>query len=106
LHQQRCPGACHEDDGDFLLRLQRVAAKLVDVLEVSISGMTAQIAVAADGIVSHIELWTDTDAEPCLVRFGLPHPDDPRGLPTRFDVSRGDEMFGTLVVEPTAEEQP
>jgi serine protease Do len=82
------------------------AAKLVDVLEVSISGMTAQIAVAADGIVSHIELWTDTDAEPCLVRFGLPHPDDPRGLPTRFDVSRGDEMFGTFVVEPAAEEQP
>jgi serine protease Do len=82
------------------------AAELIDVLEVSVSGMTAQIAVTADGIVSHVELWTDADAEPCLVRFGAPHPDDPRGLPTRFDVSRGDEIFGTFVVEPAAEEQP
>lgn len=82
------------------------AAELIDVLEVSVSGMTAQIAVAADGIVSHVELWTDADAEPCLVRFAPPHPDDPRGLPTRFDVSRGDEIFGTFVVEPAAEGQP
>jgi hypothetical protein len=38
------------------------------------------------------------------VRFGSPSPDDPRGLPTRFDVTRGDEVFGTFIVEPPAEE--
>ncbi|MFM8953072.1 MAG: S1C family serine protease, partial [Planctomycetaceae bacterium] len=78
------------------------AAELIDVLEVSVSGMTAQVAVDAGGGVTQVELWTDADAEPCRVRFGSPSPDDPRGLPTRFDVSRGDEVFGTFIVEPAA----
>ena len=80
------------------------AAELIDVLEVSVSGMTAQVAVDAGGGVTQVELWTDADAEPCRVRFGSPSPDDPRGLPTRFDVTRGDEVFGTFIVEPPAEE--
>ena len=78
------------------------AAELVDVLEVAVSGMTAEVAVDAAGVVTQVELWRDADDDSCLVRFGRPNHDDPRGLPTRFDVSRGDEVFGTFVVEPAA----
>ncbi|MEY3204433.1 MAG: Periplasmic serine endoprotease DegP precursor, partial [Planctomycetota bacterium] len=74
------------------------AAELVDVLEVAVSGMTAEVAVDATGIVTQVELWQDADSDSCLVRFGRPHPDDPRGLPTRFDVSRGNEVFGAFIV--------
>lgn len=82
------------------------ATELIDVLDVAVSGMTARIAVDAAGVVSHMELWMEADAEPCLVRFGRPEPDDPHGLPTRFDVSRGDETFGSFVVEPAQPVDP
>ena len=62
--------------------------------------MTAEVAVDATGVVTQVELWQDADSDSCLVRFGRPHPDDPRGLPTRFDVSRGNEVFGAFIVEP------
>ena len=81
------------------------AVELVDVLEVAVAGVTAQVAVAADGTVSHLDLWMDPEGEPCEVRFGPPAPDDPRGLPARIDVARGGEPFGTFLVEP-AEETP
>jgi hypothetical protein len=59
----------------------------------------------AGGSVSHIDLWMEAEGEPCEVRFGPPEADAPRGLPTRLDVARGGEPFGTFLVEPT-EEQP
>ena len=81
------------------------AVELVDLLEVAVAGVTAQVAVGADGCVSHVDLWMDPEGEPCEVRFGPPAPDDPRGLPGRIDVARGGEPFGTFLVEP-AEETP
>jgi len=81
------------------------AVELVDVLEVAVAGVTAHVAVAADGTVTHVDFWMDAEGEPCEVSFGPPDADDPRGLPTRIDVARGGEPFGTFLVEP-AEETP
>ena len=81
------------------------AVELVDVLEVAVSGITAHVGVTAGGSVSHIDLWMEAEGEPCEVRFGPPEADAPRGLPTRLEVARGGEPFGTFLVEPT-EEKP
>jgi serine protease Do len=78
---------------------------LVDVLETAVAGVEAHFAVAGDGAVTGIDLWTAPDADPCEVVFKLPAlapaPAAGRadGMPGTIEVRHGDKPFGTFVIE-------
>ena len=74
------------------------AGPLVDILETAVAGVEARFAVADDGRVVGIDLWTAPDADPCEVRILEPLPGDDRGLPGVFEVRRGGEPFGVFRV--------
>lgn len=74
---------------------------LVDVLETAVAGVEAHFAVAGDGAVTGIDLWTAPDADPCEVVFKFPAPAAGRadGMPGTIEVLHGDKAFGTFVIE-------
>jgi len=74
------------------------AGPLVDILETAVAGVEARFAVAEDGRVVGIDLWTAPDADPCEVRVLEPLRGDDRGLPGVFEVRRGGEPFGVFRV--------
>jgi S1-C subfamily serine protease len=74
---------------------------LVDVLETAVAGVEAHFAVAGDGAVTGIDLWTAPDADPCEVVFTFPAPAAGRadGMPGTIQVRHGDQAFGTFLIE-------
>ena len=74
---------------------------LVDVLESAVSGVEARCAVAPNGDVTGIDLWTAPDADPCEVRFRAPDAAGvlPVGMPRTIEVRHGNELFGTFTIE-------
>lgn len=74
---------------------------LVDVLESSVAGVEARFAVAADGGVAGIDLWTAPDADPCEVSFVAPsRPGSlPAVIPGTIEVRHGNDLFGTFMIE-------
>ncbi|MFN9272511.1 MAG: S1C family serine protease [Planctomycetia bacterium] len=76
---------------------------MIDVLETAVAGIEAHVAVAADGAVTRIDLWTAPDADPCEVVLASPAPAAglADGVPGRIDVRHGDKAFGTFIIEET-----
>ena len=74
---------------------------LVDVLETAVAGVETHFAVAADGAVTGIDLWTAPDADPCAIAFKAPAAAAglADGLPGTIEVRHGDEAFGTFIIE-------
>jgi serine protease Do len=74
---------------------------LVDVLETAVAGVEAHLAVAADGAVTGIELWTAPDADPCEIVFAAPAAAAglADGLPGTIEVRHGGKPFGTFTIE-------
>ena len=74
---------------------------LVDVLESAVAGVEARFAVAPDGGVTGVDLWTAPDVDPCEVRFRAPDAAGvlPVGMPRTIEVRHGNELFGTFTIE-------
>jgi len=74
-------------------------AELVDVLESAVAGVEARFAVADDGAVVGVDLWTTPDADPCEVRFTAALPGHPQGMPATIEVRHGNAIFGVFHVK-------
>lgn len=74
---------------------------LVDVLETAVAGVEARFAVAGDGAVTGIDLWTAPDADPCEIVLKPPAPAAglTDGMPGTIEVRHGDKAFGTFLIE-------
>jgi hypothetical protein len=71
---------------------------LLDILDTAVAAVEVRFMVGADGAIAGIDLWPTPDSDPCEVRF-TSRDRGAAGLPTRMDVSHGDEFFGTFLIE-------
>ena len=74
-------------------------ALVVDVLETSVSAVESRFSVGPSGRVVGVELWINSDADPCEIRFLTPLASDPLEMPGVIEVRHGNELFGTFNVE-------
>jgi S1-C subfamily serine protease len=72
---------------------------LVDVVQGTTGGVDCEFMFdPIDGTLLALEMYPQTDADPCEVYFGDYREVDGRFLPYRFEVRNGDNLFGVLTV--------